>query len=142
MLLKDERITELHMTGALATYNAMMWGNGAPGVGKPLVEKPFTAELGCVTPAIIVPTHKKWSKRELDAAAMNVVAGIVCNTGHSCNATEIVVTARKWPQRGAFLNAVRDVLNACHQRWPWYPGSRVRSDAPWLCCTATPHPLG
>ena len=78
-----------------------------------------------MTPAIIVPGDKPWSQSDLEYQAMNVVCSKFFNAGHNCNATEIIVTARSWPQREAFLAAVRKVLTDTPQRWAWYPGSEV-----------------
>jgi hypothetical protein len=127
MLIKDSRVTAVHMTGSEATYNRIMWGDASPGTGKRLLDKPFTAELGCITPFIVVPSNTRWSKDELAYHAMHACQGMVMNAGHNCNGTEIVVTAKGWPQREEFVQAVREFLGACHQRWVWYPQSKVRS---------------
>ena len=128
MMAKDDRVTALHLTGSTATYNAITWGHpeGPAKSSGRLVTKPFSAELGCVTPYIVVPSKAKWTDAELHYQAMSAVVGMLNNSGHNCNATEVIVTARNWPQRDAFLQAVRTLLNSCQQRWLWYPGAAVR----------------
>lgn len=54
------------------------------------------------------------------------MAACVLNSGHNCLSTELIVTARGWPQRPAFLEALRKVLDGLSQRWPWYPNSMAR----------------
>jgi aldehyde dehydrogenase (NAD(P)+) len=88
-----------------------------------------------VTPYVIVPSKASWSRADLLYHARMAVVSSVLNTGHNCNATEVLVTAKGWPQREEFMMAVRHVLDSLSQRWPWYPGTQVRVVfAP--CCDA------
>ena len=53
-------VDRLHMTGSAATYDAIMWGSDAHAAdrktaGTPLLDKPFSTELGGVSPLIVVP---------------------------------------------------------------------------------------
>jgi hypothetical protein len=139
MIIGDERVTALHMTGSITTYNAIVWGPEGPSSGRRLVTKPFEAELGCVTPYIIVPSTQKWSQHELTYQAMSAVASIVLNSGHNCNATEVIVTAKGWKQRDAFLAAVRHYLGTSYQRWTWYPGSQVCIGLMHFCSLSIRH---
>lgn len=126
--MHDSRVTRFHMTGSTSTYNAIVWGDpNGPAPGKTrLVTKPFEAELGCVTPYIVIPTSTPWTAAELRYQAMTACMSMITNSGHNCNGTEIIVTAKHWPQREAFLNAVRAYLQETSQRYIWYPGSAVR----------------
>ena len=124
-LIADDRVTALHMTGSTATYNAIVWGPGGPGSGPQLVMKPFEAELGCVSPHIIVPGARRWSRAELRYHAQMAICSTVMNSGHNCLSTEIIVTCGTWPQRGEFVDALKWALDSISQRWPWYPGSQV-----------------
>ena len=122
------------MTGSTATYNAIVWGPDGPTSGKaPLVTKPFTAELGCVTPYIVIPTSTPWTAAELRYQAQNACMSMIANSGHNCNGTEIIVTAKHWPQRDAFVAAVREYLQETSQRYIWYPGSAVCSYSSHIC---------
>lgn len=77
-------------------------------VGEPKLQKPIGAELGCVTPYVIVGGD--WTQEELEYHAKQVVSGATQNAGHNCLTTEIVMTCKDWPQREAFMNALRKVL--------------------------------
>jgi len=64
-----------------------------------------TAELGCVTPYIVCPGL--WSQADLDYHAGTVVAGLTHNAGHNCLKAEVLLLDKDWPQREAFLTALR-----------------------------------
>lgn len=70
--------------------------------------KPVTAELGCVTPYIAVPG--RWSQKDLDYYADEVVASLVNNAGHNCLKVEVVVTDADWELRDQFVDAIRLVF--------------------------------
>lgn len=89
-----------------------------------------------------MPSTARWSDAELESHAALAVSSTVLNSGHNCNATEIIVTAKGWPQRQAFQDALARVLSELYERWPWYPGSEVRA-ACKLCFRAPAlHMLG
>ena len=76
------------------------------GPGKlPQCRKHVTAELGCVTPYIIVPGA--WTPLEIEAQADEIVSGLVHNAGHNCLKPEVLVTDASWPLREAFVAAIR-----------------------------------
>lgn len=54
----------------------------------PVTKKKVTAELGCVTPAILVPGD--WTREEMEYVASGIVAGLASNSGHSCAGLEVV----------------------------------------------------
>jgi hypothetical protein len=53
----------------------------------PVLTKPVTAELGNITPYIIVPGP--WSERDIEYHATNVASGLAQNTGHNCISAEV-----------------------------------------------------
>ena len=65
----------------------------------------MTAELGCVTPYIVVPG--RWSEEALNYYADECVGGLINSAGHNCTKLELLVTCKDWPQREAFVAAVR-----------------------------------
>lgn len=77
--------------------------------GQPQQTREVTAELGCVTPYIVCPGQ--WSQSDLDYHAGTVVAGMTHNAGHNCLKAEVLVLDRDWPQREAFLAALRYVAD-------------------------------
>lgn len=89
-------------------------------VGAPPLRKRVDAELGCVTPYIIVPGA--WTPADLDYYADEIVAGLVHNAGHNCLKPELLVTAAGWPLRGALVEAVR-----CGPHCAGLPAEKVSS---------------
>ena len=72
---------------------------------EPPCKKHVTAELGCVTPYIIVPA--KWTQADMEYYASEIVAGLVNNAGHNCTKVEVIVTDAAWPQREEFAEVLR-----------------------------------
>lgn len=113
-------VNHVHLTGGSAAFEAIVWG-GREWQGSPRLAQSITCELGNVTPWFIVPG--RYSPRALARQADMVAASIVNNTSFNCIATKLVVTARSWPQREAFVGLVRQRLAAVPPRAAWYPGS-------------------
>lgn len=131
-LCNHTMVKSVHLTGSQATYDAIVWGDGTittkDKAGKtPPYTKPVAAELGCVTPYIIVPGQ--WTDADIDYHAETVATGLTQNAGHNCLKAEILVTDRNWPQREAFLNAIRKKLFETPNRVAYYPGSGHRAAA-------------
>lgn len=119
-------IASVHLTGSAATHDAIVW-QGKPKHGKPPFTKPVGAELGCVTPYIVVPGP--WSEEDIEYHADSVAAGLTNNAGHNCLAAELVVTDRSWPLRDRFMAALRLKLAALPNRIAYYPGSDKKTAA-------------
>lgn len=77
--------------------------------GEPQQTREVTAELGCVTPYIVCPGQ--WSQSDLEYHAATVIAGMTHNAGHNCLKAEVLVLDKDWPQREAFLAALRSALH-------------------------------
>ena len=110
------RIDEVHITGSDKTYDAVVFGTGTRvrGARRPtsrVLDKPVTAELGNVSPVIVVPG--KWSIGELRYQAEHVATMLVNNAGFNCISAacrrhpRAVAPTRRLP-RGADPDAGRD----------------------------------
>ena len=131
-LTAHPRIDEVHITGSDKTYDAVVFGTGAEGrrrkaADEPVLTKPITAELGNVSPVIVVPG--RWTTAELLYQAEHVATMLVNNAGFNCLAARVVVTHAGWPQRDAFLGALTQCLSQLATRRAYYPGSTARRDA-------------
>jgi hypothetical protein len=125
-------IDQVHITGSDKTYDAVVFGPGAEGAARkaedrPVLDKEVTAELGNVSPVIVVPG--KWSAGELLYQAEHVATMLVNNAGFNCLAARVIVTWSDWPQREAFLGALTQVLAQLTPRRAYYPGAAQRRDA-------------
>jgi acyl-CoA reductase-like NAD-dependent aldehyde dehydrogenase len=124
-------VDEVHLTGSGATHDAIVYGTGADAdrrrqAGTPLLTKPMTSELGGVAPVIVLPG--KWSDRDLRFQAEHVATQRLHNSGFNCNATQVVILADGWPQKAAFVAALRKAISGAPARPPYYPGADERQD--------------
>ena len=125
-------IDEVHITGSDKTYDAVVFGTGPEGVRRkaadePVLDKRVTAELGNVSPVIVVPG--KWSIPELRYQAAHVATMLVNNAGFNCISARVLITHASWPQRDAFLGALTQTLSGITTRRAYYPGAGERRDA-------------
>jgi acyl-CoA reductase-like NAD-dependent aldehyde dehydrogenase len=126
-LVEHDLVDSVHMTGSAATHDALLFGTGAAGArrkaaGTPQLKKPMTAELGNVTPLIVVPGP--WSRDDLDYQAEHIATGLANNAGFNCVATRMMLTQRSWECREDLLAALRSVLRLLPNRNAYYPGAQ------------------
>lgn len=144
-LATHEQIDTLHVTGSDRTYDAIVWGSDPEeqkrrkAAKDPINKRPFTAELGCVTPVLVVPG--KWTDDELAYHARQVAGMVAQNASFNCNAAKVLVTAEGWPQREKFLSAVEAALRNTASRKAYYPGAQARYDG-FLANYPNAKPLG
>lgn len=125
-------LAHVHITGSAATFDAIVWGTGAEatrrrGEGHPQLTKPITAELGGVSPIIVVPGE--WTDADLRYQAEHVATMRLQNSGHNCIAGQVVILSSDWAQADAFRAALRRAYAAAPERPTWYPGSPSRVEA-------------
>lgn len=114
-LLADPTFETVHLTGSRQTLQTIQSENRYP-------QRSFTAELGCVTPWIIVPG--KWTEDELRYHARHLVSVLLLNGGYNCVSPQILLLDADWPQKGAFLSALRSELARHSRRDDLFPRSR------------------
>ena len=126
-------VDSLHVTGSDRTYDAIVWGSDPEArarnkqSGAKVNARSFSAELGCVTPVIVVPGP--WTAGDLKFQARHVASMVTQNASFNCNAAKVIVTARGWPQRETFLDAVHAELKKTRARKAYYPGAKARHEA-------------
>jgi len=125
-------IDTIHVTGSEKTYNAIRYGPGAVGEqnrlsGTPLNNKPISAELGGVSPTIVVPGE--WSRSDLRFQADNVVTSKMNNSGFNCIATQVLILPESWALKDAFLDEIRRIMRELEDRDGYYPGVADRCEA-------------
>ena len=125
------KVGSLHVTGSDRTYDAIVWGGASlderaarKARRERANEKPFSAELGCVTPVIVVPGP--WSHADIRYQARHVAAMVTQNASFNCNAGKVVVVAKQWLQKDAFLEALHEELAKTPPRKAYYPGAKER----------------
>ncbi len=125
-------VESIHMTGSDKTYEAIVFGTGEEGAARkaaddPILDKPFTSELGNVTPVIVVPGP--WSEKDIEHQGMNISAMLTHNAGFNCVAARVVVTPEDWNLRNDLVAAVKAGLAVTPERPAYYPGARERWEA-------------
>jgi acyl-CoA reductase-like NAD-dependent aldehyde dehydrogenase len=126
-LADHPQIDTLHVTGSDKTYDAIVWGTSGEEQARrkaahdPKNRRPFTAELGCVTPVLVVPGP--WSAADMDFQARQVAGMVANNASFNCTAAKVLVVAQGWLQREAFLRKVESALAATPPRKAYYPGA-------------------
>jgi acyl-CoA reductase-like NAD-dependent aldehyde dehydrogenase len=131
-LCRHPGVDEIHITGSDRTYEAIVFGPGEEGrrrkeANEPLLTKRFTAELGNVSPVIVVPGP--WDEGDLLYQAENLATMLTNNAGFNCNAGRVIVQHASWDQRGTLIAEVGKVLRQVPLRRAYYPGASERFDA-------------
>jgi acyl-CoA reductase-like NAD-dependent aldehyde dehydrogenase len=130
-LIHHDMVEDLHMTGSDKTYEAIVFGTGEAGKQRkrdrtPLVTKPFTAELGNITPIIVVPGP--WTDDDVTYQGQNIAAQLVINAGFNCLTPRVIVQHAEWQHRDTLNNAINATLERTPTRCAYYPGAGERFD--------------
>ncbi len=131
-MINHPLVDELHLTGSDKTYDAIVFGTGAEGARRkalrqPLLTKRFTAELGNLTPVIVVPGP--WTAADIQYQAENIATMLVTNAGFNCVTVRLVVQPSGWEQRHDLNTAISQVLAQTPTRKAYYPGAFERHEA-------------
>lgn len=132
-LVDHEAVDTVHLTGSVITHDAMVWGAPGPdrdrrmAANQPLLRASITSELGNVTPVAVVPY--RYSPDGLAFQARNVATMVTNNASFNCLSAKMLITARGWPQREAFLDLVARFLSVMPTRQAYYPGAADRYHA-------------
>ena len=108
-------ITNMHLTGSDITYENIVYGStleekdkGKKTLSK-VNKKPFTTELGNVTPFIIHPGT--WSSSEIKYQARKIVTAKLNNNGFNCIAAQVVVLPKGWKNTNKLVSAIKNQLS-------------------------------
>jgi aldehyde dehydrogenase (NAD(P)+) len=128
--LCNHRLVEsIHITGAGASHDAIVWGPGDEGrankaAGTRKNTRAITSELGAVCPTIVVPGP--WSAADIAFQAEHVATQKLHNSGFNCVACQVLVMPRDWGQKFAFLDALERIMATSEARALYYPGAKER----------------
>jgi len=106
-------VDEIHVTGSFETYKAIAKHS-----------KKISAELGCVTPALIVPGL--WKQKDILFQAKQIASAVENNASFNCNAIKVLVVSKHWSQKNNFMNALREEFKKMPSRYAYYPASWER----------------
>lgn len=113
-LTKDERLHKIYFTGGTSTAQAIMNAT----------DTELVSECGGNNPCIIVPGARPWTEKELHHQALQIATVAKLNGGAVCGRPQTLVTSKHWPQRIAFLDALRKAIaEETPAAGTYYPGS-------------------
>ncbi len=123
-LTQHAKVDEIHLTGSNRTYEAIAFGSGAEGEKrkqekKPILTKRFTAELGNVSPVIIVPGP--WNRRDIRIQAMKIGSWLAPNAGFNCITPRVLIQSKTWDRREKLTKAIAEYLERIDTRKAYYP---------------------
>mmetsp|Transcript_69372 Transcript_69372/g.219526 ORF Transcript_69372/g.219526 Transcript_69372/m.219526 type:complete len:593 (+) Transcript_69372:46-1824(+) len=116
-IITHPKIGHVAITGSEGAYLAIRAALDAAGKKSVAV----TAELGNVTPVLVVPGE--WTPEEIRAGAKNVAQVKKANAGSNCLSPQALVLPKDWPQRAEFVKALDEELANMITNPAYYPGS-------------------
>ena len=130
-LCKHDEIDHIHITGGAKTYDSIVFGSGEEGVERKerrekKIDKSITAELGCVTPIIVVPGP--WSKADIKYQAENIATQKLHNASFNCVAGQVLILPESWTKSKDLLAEVKSTISKTNARDPYYPGAKDRHE--------------
>lgn len=125
-LVNHPSVDEIHLTGSDKTYEAIVFGTGEEGIERktqrnPKISKPFSAELGNISPVIIVPGP--WSENDFQAQAKKLATWLVSNASCNCLTPRVMIQWAGWQGRDELNNAIGEQLSNMDTRYAFYPGA-------------------
>src|SRR5246127_2607025 len=130
-LARHRKTDSIHMTGSAATYDAIVWGTDAEAATRkanntPILDKPISAELGGISPFIVVPGD--WSDADIRFQAEHIATSKLNNAGHNCIATQVLVLSQDWPLADKLIAEVGKIMREVEPRPTYYPHSDDNTD--------------
>lgn len=132
-LVYHPKIDEVHLTGSNKTYNQIVWGSYGTDAderrahNQPLLRKPITAELGNVSPILVVPGP--YSDKEIRFQAEQIAAAFTMNASFMCCSAKVLVMPKNWDSTARFMKALQAVCAEIATRSAYYPGAVDRWQA-------------
>ncbi len=129
LLCNHPEVDELHITGSDKTYEAIVFGTGPEGARRkankePINTKPFSGELGNISPVIIVPGP--WNTDDIKAQANQIATWFVANAGFACLTPRVIIQHASWVFRSELLTEIGRALQNTVTRKAYYPGAEER----------------
>lgn len=126
LMYNNPAVDCLHMTGTDRTYEAIVFGAGDEGLRRkqsrqPVFTKPFTAELGNISPVIIVPGP--WTEVDIKNQAKRLASWLMPNAGYACLTPRMLIQMKSWEYRQQLIEEISRFMAAIRTRKAYYPGS-------------------
>lgn len=127
-LLGSRYVDHVHLTGAIETHDAIVWGPPGPERAerqrnnRPLLEKTITSELGNVSPVVVTPGD--YSEQELSDVAEGIAGMLFNNASFNCNAAKLLVLPRHLAE--PIISRLQRLFSEQPARSAYYPGAVAR----------------
>ncbi|CAE8677861.1 unnamed protein product [Polarella glacialis] len=126
-LIIHTSVSHIHMTGSGLTHDRIV---GALKAAK-REEVAFTSELGCITPWIVCPgvtNNGTWQESDLEHHASMLTGAFLSSCSMNCLSPKLLVlpSEQVWPQKKAFIEALRKRMAVVPIPPPYYPGAHQR----------------
>lgn len=124
-------IDELHITGAGASHDAIVWGGGEEtaknkAANTPVNNRRITSELGAVCPTIVVPGP--WSDADIAFQSEHIATQKLHNSGFNCVACQVLVLPQNWDLSDKLMTSVQETMARVPSRPLYYPGASDRME--------------
>lgn len=128
-LTGHKQIDAIHLTGSEKTFNTIVFGSGKTGEENrkndaSVLDKVITAELGGVSPSIVVPGP--WTKKDIQFQVENLLIQKTHNAGCNCIASQILITPREWEKTPLLMEEVKKQIKGYDKRVDYYPHTEER----------------
>ena len=125
-LCNHSAVDNVHMTGSDRTFDAIAFGPSAEGQHRkqdrqPIFTKPFTAELGNISPIIVVPGP--WTDKDIQNWSVRFGSWLSTNNAHTCNTPRMLIQMKNWERREKLNQEIAAFLAGLKTRKAYYPGS-------------------
>jgi len=125
-MINHPAVDTIHMTGSDRTFDAIVFGSGIEGkqrkqTHQPVLTKPFSAELGNISPVIVVPGP--WTDKDIRSQSARLGSWLVPNAGHYCLTPRMIIQMKNWEQREKLNEGITRFLAGTKTRKAYYPGS-------------------
>jgi len=119
-------VDTIHMTGSDRTFEAIVFGPGAEGRQRklnrqPMLTKPFSAELGNISPIIVVPGP--WTMQDINNQSARIGSWLMINSGCVCATPRMIIQMKNWEQREKLNQGIASYLAGSKTSKAFYPGS-------------------
>lgn len=132
-LVSHPLVDNIHMTGSDKTFEAIVFGSGEQGrrnkkLNKPINKRPVTAELGNVSPVIIIPGD--WTENDFDEQADKLVSMFAGFNSYTCLTLRVIILPKGWNGSEKLMKLFSEKLRARQPAVNYYPGTdKTISDA-------------
>ena len=128
-LVDHPMVDELHITGAAASHDAIVWGVGDEAIknkteNSPKNKRQITSELGAVSPTIVVPGP--WSDADFRFQAEHLATMKLHNASYNCVSVQCLLVSDTWSGTTKLLDEFETTVRTHAKRHAYYPGSDDR----------------